>query len=105
MQFSSCLTGNRAELIPRQQTWQKHAGVRLTFGADEAPADVYVFVVLAAFAGSEVVWTQEAVVGENQAARRHAVIVGVIGHGAAHASSQPTWETHTKSQTLNKISA
>lgn len=74
----------------RRLTSKQHTGIRPTFRADEAPADVYVFMVFAAFAGSEVVWTQEAVVGENQAACCHAVIIGVIGHGTAHASSQAT---------------
>ena len=65
-------------------------GPVLTFGADEAPADVDVLVVLAALARREVVGTEEAVVGQHQAARGHAVVVGVVGHGAAHAAGQAT---------------
>lgn len=61
------------------------------FGADKAPADVYVFVVLAAFARGEVVGTQEVVVGQHQAARCHAVVIGVICNRTADASSQPTF--------------
>ncbi|TNN42262.1 hypothetical protein EYF80_047557 [Liparis tanakae] len=69
-----------------------------TFGADEAPADVDVFVVLDAAARGEVVGTDDAVVGEHDAARRHAEVRGVVGHRAAHAPDQatcgPTHKTH-----------
>lgn len=61
-----------------------------TFGADEAPADVDVFVVLDAAARREMVWADDAVVGEHYAARRHAQVIGMIGHRAANASDQTT---------------
>lgn len=61
-----------------------------TFGADKAPADVDVFVVLDAAAGGEVVGTDDAVVGEHDAARRHAEVCGVVGHRAAHTPDQAT---------------
>lgn len=61
-----------------------------TFGADEAPADVNMFVVLDAAAGGEVVGTDDAVVGQHHAARRHAQVRGVVRHRAANASHQTT---------------
>lgn len=54
-------------------------------------------MVLAALAGSEVVRTEETVVCQHQAARRHTVVIGMIGHRAAYASSQPTFEENTDS--------
>lgn len=64
----------------------------LTFRADEAPAHIDVLMVLAALARSEVVRTQETVVGQHQAARCHTVVISVIGHRAAHTSSQSTYK-------------
>lgn len=63
---------------------------RLTFRADEAPANVDVFMVLTALAGSEVVWTEETVVCKHHAACCHAIVIGMIGHRAAHTPSQAT---------------
>lgn len=62
----------------------------LTLRANKAPANVDVFVVLAAFARSEVVWTEETVVGQHQTACCHTVVIGMISHRAAHTSSQST---------------
>lgn len=62
----------------------------LTFGADEAPADVDVFVVLDAAPGGEVVGTDDAVVGQHDAARRHAEVRSVIGDRAADTPHQTT---------------
>lgn len=59
-----------------------------TFSADEAPADVDVLVVLDPAARREVVGTDDAVVGEDDAARRHAEVCGMVRHGAAHAPHQ-----------------
>lgn len=73
----------------------KDHDTRPTFWADKAPADVDVFVVLAAFARREVVRTEETVVRQHQAACCHAVVIGMIGHRAAHASSQPTYGEDT----------
>lgn len=77
--------------------WKKTG---LTLRAHKAPANVDVFVVLAALAGSKVVWTEEAIVSQHQAACRHTVVIGVIGHGAANASSQPTYDEKTQEQRL-----
>lgn len=71
---------------------------RLTLRAHEAPANVDVFVVFAALAGSEVVWTEEAVVCQHQAACGHTVVVGMIGHRAAYTSGQPTYDKNTEEQ-------
>lgn len=68
-----------------------------TFGADEAPADVDVFVVLDAPPRGEVVWTDDAVVGEDHAAGGHAQVVGVVGYGAANAANQATCTRNTAS--------
>lgn len=75
----------------RRHRWQGEAITR-TFGADEAPADVDVLVVLAALARREVIGTQEAVVCQHQAASCHAVVIGVICHWAANAPSQAAWQ-------------
>lgn len=72
--------------------------LRFTFRADKAPAHVDVFVVLAALAGSEVVWAEETVVCQHQAACCHTVVIGMIGHRAAHATSQPTYDENTEEQ-------
>lgn len=48
------------------------------------------FVVLDAAAGGEMVGTDHAVVGEDNAARCHAEVCGVIGYGAAHTANQTT---------------
>lgn len=61
-----------------------------TFSADEAPAHINVFVVLNTPARGEVVGTDDAVVGEDDAARRHAQVCSVIGDRTAHASYQAT---------------
>lgn len=61
-----------------------------TFSADEAPADVDVFVVLNAPARNKVVGADDAVVGEDDAARRHAQVCGVIGYRTANAPHQTT---------------
>lgn len=61
-----------------------------TLCADEAPADVDVLVVLDAAAGGEVVGADDAVVGEDNAARCHAEVRGVIGHWTANAPHQTT---------------
>lgn len=61
-----------------------------TFRADEAPADIDVFVVLDATTGSEMVGTNDAVVGEDNAACRHAEVRSMIGYRTAHASYQTT---------------
>lgn len=71
---------------------------RPTFGADKAPADVDVLMVLAAFAGREVVGTEETVVCQHQAACCHAVVIGMIGHRAANAPSQPACRETTAKQ-------
>lgn len=71
---------------------QRGEASRRTFGADEAPADVDVLVVLAAFARREVIGTQEAVVCQHQAAGCHAVVIGVIRHWAANAPSKAAWQ-------------
>lgn len=71
---------------------QQGEAIRRTFRADEAPADVDVLVVLAAFARSEVIGTQEAVVCQHHAASCHAVVIGVICHWAADAPSQAAWQ-------------
>lgn len=65
--------------------------MRPTFRTDEAPADVDVLVVLAALAWREVARTEKTIVCQHQAARCHAVVISVVGHGAPHAPSQPTW--------------
>lgn len=62
----------------------------LTFCADKAPADVDVFMVLDATSGGEVVGTDNAVIGEDNAACCHAQVCSVIGHRAAHAPHQAT---------------
>lgn len=61
-----------------------------TFSADEAPADVNVFVVLNTPARNEVVGTDDAVVGEDDTAGCHAQVCSVIGYRTAHASYQAT---------------
>jgi len=55
-------------------------------------------VVLAAFAGSEVVWTEETVVCQHQTACCHAVVIGMISYRAAYTSSQSTWNQNTEEQ-------
>lgn len=45
-------------------------------------------MVLAAFARSEVVWTEEAAVCQHYAASSHTVVIGVIGHRTADAFQQ-----------------
>lgn len=78
-----------------------------TFGADETPADVDVLVVLAAFAGGEMVGTQEAVVGQRNTSGGHAVVIRVVRHRTAHAAGQATCSacththTHTQSDTCH----
>lgn len=57
-----------------------------TFRTHKTPADINVLVVFAPFAWSEVVGTQEAVIGQWDASRSHTVVIGVVGHGAAHAA-------------------
>lgn len=63
----------------------------LTFGADKAPADVYMFMVLDTPAGSEVVGTYNTVVGEDDAACCHAEVCCVIGYGTANAPHQTAY--------------
>lgn len=55
-------------------------------------------VVLDAPTGSEVVWTDDAVVGEDNAARRHAEVCGMIRHGATHTPYQTTCRQHMHDQ-------
>lgn len=62
-----------------------------TFSADEAPADINVLVVLHAPTRGEMVGTDDAVVGEDDAARCHAQVCGVIGYRTAHAPHQTTY--------------
>lgn len=71
-----------------------------TFGADEAPADINVFMVLDATSGSEVVGADDAVVGEDNAARCHAQICSMIGDRTAHTAHQAAY-----GQTTNAVSA
>lgn len=71
-----------------------------TFGADEAPADINVLMVLDATTGSEVVGADDAVVGEDNAARCHAQICSMIGDRTAHAAHQTAC-----GQTTNAVSA
>lgn len=61
-----------------------------TFGTDETPADINVFVVLNTPTRSEVVGTDDAVVGEDDTARCHAQVCSMIGYWTAHASYQTT---------------
>ena len=63
---------------------------QLTLGAHKAPADVDVLVVTAALAWVEVVWAQEAVIGQGDAACGHAVVVGMVRNGTADAAGQTT---------------
>lgn len=59
-----------------------------TFSADEAPADVNVLVVLDPAAGGEVAGTDDAIIGEDDAACRHAEVCGMVRHRAAYAPHQ-----------------
>lgn len=65
-----------------------------TFRADEAPADIDVLMVLAAFAGDEMVWTQEAVVGQRNTASSHAVVICMVSHWTTHTAGQTTYNKH-----------
>lgn len=62
-------------------------------------------MVLAALAGSEVVWTEEAVVCQHQAACCHTVVIGMIGHRAAYTPSQPTYDKNAGKQRDSLIHA
>lgn len=62
----------------------------VTFGADETPADVDMLMVLDAASWSEVVRADDAVVGQNHAAGRHAQVCGVVRDRTANAPHQPT---------------
>lgn len=64
---------------------------RCTFSANEAPADIDVLVVLHSSSRGEVVGTDDAVVGEDDATRCHAEVCGMVGHWAAHAPHQTSW--------------
>lgn len=64
--------------------------LNFTFSADKTPADIDVLMVLDTTARSEVAGTDDAVVGENNAARGHAEVCGMIGDWTAHAPHQPT---------------
>lgn len=97
-------TGNTHDSTFEQLEGGEGASIRRTFGADEAPADVDVLVVLAALARHEVVRTQEAVVCQHQAASCHAVVIGVIGHGAANAPSQAACQGEEKKKRKKKKS-
>lgn len=57
-----------------------------TFRTYKTPADIYVLMVFAPFAWSEVVGTKEAVIGQRDAAGSHTVVIGMVGHRAANAA-------------------
>lgn len=63
-----------------------------TFRTHKTPADVNVFVVFAPFAWSEVIGAQEAVIGQRNAAGSHTVVIGMVGHRAAHTAGQTACE-------------
>lgn len=79
---SSILT--KARLQTRLKPW------RLTFRANEAPANVDVFVIAAALPWREVVGTDNGVSGQDDAAGRDAVITCVVRNGAPYAVDQST---------------
>lgn len=76
------------------------SGSGRTFRADEAPANVDVLMVAAALARSEVIRAQEAVVGQDDAAGSHAVVVGMVGDRAAHTACQATLAPETETYSL-----
>lgn len=81
----------REKQRPYQSVTQMRLKPRpLTFRANEAPADVDVFVITAALPWREVVGTDDAVSGQDDAAGRDAVIASVVRDGASNAVDQST---------------
>lgn len=73
-----------------------------TFSADEAPADINVLVVLDPAAGGKVVGTDDTVIGEDDAARHHAEVCGMVCHRAAHAPHQTSCRQQNDSTSVGK---
>ncbi len=66
---------------------------KLTFWADEAPADVDMLVVAAAFSWCEVIGTHYVAVSESDTPSRYAVIIGMICHRASDTAGYLAWDT------------